>query len=90
MASNQQVNKEQKNITGVVLSSGKMQKTIAVQVTRQFAHPLYKKVVRVRKTYKVHDEQEQARVGDVVEIHEGRHISKTKYMYLSRVVTPAA
>ncbi|HAU30135.1 MAG: 30S ribosomal protein S17 [candidate division TM6 bacterium GW2011_GWF2_43_17] len=90
MAASKQVKKEQKTTVGVVVSSGKMQKTVAVQVTRQFAHPLYKKVVRVRKTYKVHDEQEQARSGDIVEIYEGRHMSKTKYMYLSRVVTPAA
>lgn len=81
---------EKKLTVGVVTSAGKMQKTVAVQITRMFAHPLYKKVIRVRKSYKVHDEQQQAKVGDIVEIYEGPHISKTKYMYLSRVVTPVA
>ncbi len=90
MISNEPVKKEQKSLVGLVVSSGKMKKTVSVQVTRMFAHPLYKKVVRIKKMYKVHDEQEQAHTGDVVEIYEGRHISKTKYMYLSRVMTPGA
>jgi small subunit ribosomal protein S17 len=90
MVLNEPVKKEQKSLVGVVVASGKMQKTISVQVTRMFAHPVYKKVVRLKKLYKVHDEHEKAHNGDVVEIYEGRHISKTKYMYLSRVVTPSA
>ena len=49
-------------------------------------HPRVKKVVRTDKKYKVHDEKEVAHEGDIVEIFEGRPISKTKYMYLSRVL----
>ncbi len=76
-------------LVGEVISD-KMQKTIVVRVPRSFVHPQYKKVVRTDKTYKVHDEQSQAHVGDTVEISEGRHISKTKYMHLTKVLNQSA
>jgi small subunit ribosomal protein S17 len=66
--------------------SDKMQKTVVVAVERTYMHTLLKKVMRSVKKYKVHDENRQARVGDIVEIYEGRPVSKTKYMYLARVV----
>jgi small subunit ribosomal protein S17 len=42
------------------------------------------------KKYKVHDENQEAKIGDLVEFFEGRPASKTKYMYLKQVVKPAA
>ena len=78
--------KSKKTIVGEVISSNKMNKTIVVAVKRSFAHPLLEKVMRTTKKYKVHDENEQAKVGDLVEIYEGRPVSKTKYMYLERII----
>jgi len=72
-------------LTGLVISD-KMSKTVVVKVERSYIHPMYKKVMRTSKKYKVHDAEELAKVGDVVEIFEGNHKSKTKYMYLSRIL----
>ena len=72
-------------LTGEVISD-KMDKTVVVRVVRSYIHPRLKKVMRVSKKYKVHDESESATVGDVVEIREGRPLSKTKYMYLARIL----
>jgi small subunit ribosomal protein S17 len=74
-----------KNLVGTVISD-RMDKTVVVKVERSYIHPRVQKVVRTDKKYKVHDEKEIAREGDIVEIYEGRPISKTKYMYLSRVL----
>lgn len=63
-----------------------MDKTIVVQVSRDYRHPEFKKVMRQTKKYKVHDEKGQAKIGDRVEFFEGRPASKTKYMYLARVI----
>lgn len=77
--------KVKRTITGKVISD-KMDKTIVVSVERNYTHPLLGKVIRTSKKYKVHDEQGQAKVGDTVEISTGKPISKTKYMYLARVI----
>ena len=74
-----------RTLTGLVISD-KMDKTVVVTVERSYIHPLYKKVMRTSKKYKVHDAEEIAKVGDVVEIFEGNPKSKTKYMYLSRIL----
>ena len=62
---------------GVVVSD-KAQKTVTVQVERQFSHPLYGKQVGRSKRFHAHDEGDEFRVGDVVRIVETRPISKTK------------
>lgn len=67
--------------------SNKMDKTIVVKTTRTLKHPIFGKVLKKEKHYKVHDEKGEAKVGDVVEFFEGRPLAKTKYMYLDRVVT---
>jgi small subunit ribosomal protein S17 len=72
-------------LTGKVVSDT-MDKTVVVQVERTYIEPLLQKVMRSSKKYKVHDESKSAKVGDIVEIYEGRPLSKTKYMYLERVV----
>lgn len=63
--------------TGVVVSD-KSDKTVTVVVERKFAHPLYGKLVKRRKRFHAHDEQNQYREGDVVRIMETRPLSKTK------------
>lgn len=70
--------------------SDKMEKTIVVEHERTYQHPVVHKVMRATKKYKVHDAHERANVGDIVEFYEGRPISKTKYMYLARVVNEKA
>jgi len=77
--------KKVRSQVGTVVSD-KMDKTIVVETTRMFTHPRFHKIVRKAKKYKVHDENEQAKIGDTVEFYEGKPLSKTKYMYLSRVV----
>ena len=81
-------NKDQKQartLVGLVVSD-KMDKTVVVEMVRTYAHPVFHKIMHETKKYKVHDEQEIAHVGDSIEFYEGRPISKTKYMYLARVV----
>lgn len=70
---------------GVVVSD-KMQKTIVVRVERVFRHPKYHKVVRMAKKFKAHDEQNQYKIGDLVEIMETKPISKDKHWRVVRRV----
>ncbi len=56
----------------------RMQKTVTVEVVRQVRHPLYRKTVRKKQTFLVHDAAEKCKVGDIVRIIETRPISKTK------------
>lgn len=79
--------KSKKMYNGQVVSD-KMDKTIVVKTSRLYKHPVFQKVMRTSKKYKVHDEQGVAKVGDFVEFYEGRPLSKTKYMYLARVIQP--
>ncbi len=62
---------------GKVVSTN-MQKTAVVEVERLLKHPRYKKVIRRRKRYKVHDEEGACQVGDMVRIMETRPLSRTK------------
>ena len=80
--------KEKRTLSGEVISD-KMDKTIVVRVERTYTHPVFHKIMRTNKKYKVHDAQEEAKVGDIVEFYEGRPVSKTKFMYLARVVRAA-
>ncbi len=66
-----------KILTGVVVSD-KAQKTVTVLVERQMRHPLYGKVIKRSKKYLAHDENDQYKLGDVVEIREARPVSKRK------------
>ena len=70
---------------GVVVSD-KMDKTIVVRVQRQYKHPLYKKIVRSHKKFKAHDEKNECKIGDKVEIKECRPLSREKCWSLSRIV----
>ena len=66
-----------KILTGVVVSD-KPNKTITVMVERKFSHPLLKKVIKVRKKYNAHDENNKFKNGDKVKIIECKPYSKTK------------
>ena len=66
-----------KILTGIVVSD-KPNKTITVLVERKYSHPLLKKVIKVRKKYNVHDENNKFKNGDKVSIIECRPRSKTK------------
>src|SRR6202789_2847443 len=66
--------------------STKMQKTIVVEVEMRKAHPKYKRIVRSSKKFYAHDEQNSARVGDVVRIRETRPLSKLKRWSLEEIV----
>lgn len=79
---------QRKHLTGVV-TSDKMQKTIVVEVTTAKRHPLYEKVVRLKKKYKAHDENDEARIGDLVEIIESRPHSRHKRWSLVSVLERA-
>lgn len=69
--------KTKRRFEGTVVST-KMQKTITVQVDRKKLHPKYKKHFIVRKRYKVHCENPDIKIGDIVVFEECRPISKTK------------
>lgn len=64
-------------LQGVVVSD-KNEKTVVVKVERRFTDPLLKKTVRRSKKYHAHDEQNSAKVGDIVRIQECRPMSRSK------------
>jgi len=69
--------------------SAKMQKTIVVEVTRRVSHPVYKRIINKRRKFYAHDEQQTAKVGDVVRIVECRPMSKLKRWQLGEVLRKA-
>ncbi len=70
---------------GVVLSN-KMNKTLIVEVTRLISHAQFKKVIKSKVKYAVHDEKNEAKIGDKVKIEETRPLSKTKRWRLLQVL----
>jgi len=76
---------ERRRLTGVV-TGDKMQKTVTVELTRSYRHPLYGKVVKTAKRVKAHDEQ-GAQLGDTVLIVESQPLSKTKRWVVQEIVT---
>ncbi len=85
METTQAAARHTKELVGLVIRS-KMQKTIVVEVTRLAPHPMYNKVLKIRKRYVVHDEKGEAKVGDKVRIVETRPISKTKHWRLREII----
>ena len=69
--------------------SAKMAKTIVVEVTRRVSHPVYKRIVSKRKKFYAHDENQEAKVGDVVRIVECRPLSKLKRWQLKEILRKA-
>ena len=79
---------KRKTRVGTILSNS-MDKTIVVAVESHQKHPLYKKILKRIKKYKVHDPDGTGRIGDVVRISETRPLSKTKRWRLVEVVRKA-
>ena len=73
---------------GVVVSD-KMDKTIVVAVKDSVQHPLYKKILKRTKKFKAHDENNEAGIGDRVEIMETRKISKDVNWRLVKIIEKA-
>ena len=69
--------------------SDKMDKTITVQIDTYKTHPVYGKRVKYSKKYKAHDENNAAKMGDIVTIMETRHLSATKRFRLLDIVEKA-
>ena len=73
-----------RRMTGVV-TSNKMQKTVVVEITRSYRHPLYKKVVHRSKRVKAHDEV-GCQIGDKVQIVESRPLSRDKRWVVETII----
>ena len=69
--------------------SDKMDKTVTVLVERRVKHPIYGKVVTRSSKYHAHDESNEVKEGDLVEIHATRKLSKTKAWRVARVLEKA-
>lgn len=77
-----------KKLVGTVIST-KNEKTITVMVETYEKHPLYSKRFKVSKKFAVHDEKNEAKIGDVVKIQETRPLSKTKHFRLVEIKSHA-
>ena len=79
---------QRKRLQGIV-TSDKMNKTAVVSVTTTRRHPIYGKIMRLTKKYKIHDENNECGVGDRVEIIESRPLSREKRFALVSVLEKA-
>lgn len=77
-----------KELVGMVVSN-KMDKTAVVAVENRVSHPKYGKIVVRTRRYKVHDENNECRMGDRVRIQETRPLSRTKRWTLMEVLVPS-
>jgi small subunit ribosomal protein S17 len=80
--------KNTRTLVGRIVSD-KRSKTVTVLVERRTAHELYGKIVAKSSKYHAHDEKGEYKMGDLVEIAEGRPISKTKSWTVTRLVEKA-
>jgi small subunit ribosomal protein S17 len=83
-----QEKKPKRTLVGRVVSD-KMDKTVTVLIENRTKHPLYGKIIVRSRKYHAHDEANTAKEGDLVEIQEGRPVSKTKAWTVTRVVQQA-
>ncbi|NRT56335.1 30S ribosomal protein S17 [Sphaerotilus uruguayifluvii] len=83
-----QATKNVRTLIGRVVSD-KRAKTITVLVERRVKHELYGKIVARSRKYHAHDENGEYKMGDLVEIAEGRPISKTKSWVVTRLIEKA-
>ena len=77
-----------KTRVGTVVSD-KMDKTVVVAIADNVRHPLYKKIVKKTVRLKAHDENNECRVGDRVEMMETRHLSKDKCWRVTKIIEKA-
>jgi small subunit ribosomal protein S17 len=80
--------KRSRSLTGRVVSD-KMDKTVTVLVERRVKHPMYDKIIVRSKKYHAHNDGNEAKAGDLVEIQETRPISKTKSWVVLRLLEKA-
>lgn len=73
-----------RRITGIV-TSNKMMKTVSVEISQTFRHPLYGKVIHTHKRVKAHDEL-GCQMGDEVKIVESRPLSKEKHWVVEAIL----
>lgn len=81
--------KNTKRVLRGVVCSDKMDKAIVVEISEKKAHPLYGKQTKFSRKFKAHDENNEAKVGDTVEIIETRKLSRDKHFRLLRIVEKA-
>lgn len=79
---------KRRRMEGVIVSD-KMDKTVMVEVTRLQRHRLYKKVIRQRRKFMAHDEENACRVGDRVQIVESRPLSRHKHWVVETILERA-
>ena len=82
-------NRTNRKVRMGTVSSDKMEKTVTVSVETVKQHPLYKKTIRTSKKYMAHDENNEAKTGDIVKIMETRPLSKNKRWRLVEIVRKA-
>jgi small subunit ribosomal protein S17 len=80
--------KNKRTLVGRVVSD-KMDKTVAVLVERRVKHPIYDKIIVRSKKYHAHNDGNEAKAGDLVEIQEARPISKTKSWAVAKLLKKA-
>ena len=73
-----------------VVTSDKMQKTVTVRVDRTIAHDRYKRYIRRTSKFMAHDEREECKIGDTVEIVESRPLAARKRWRVRRIVRSAS
>ena len=76
-------------LKGKVVST-KCDKTVTVEVERQFGHPLYKKIIKRKKKYLVHDEKNTCQIGDMINMKLVRPISRRKRWMVSNIIESAS
>ena len=89
-AATEEKKQPRRNEKGGQVVSTKMQKTIVVEVEMRKAHTKYKRIVKSNRKFYAHDEDNTARVGDVVRIRETRPLSKLKRWNLEEVIRRSA
>lgn len=78
-----------RTLVGRVVSD-KMEKTVTVLIERRVKHPVYGKIVTQSKKYHAHNDNNEAKAGDLVEIEETRPISRTKAWRVSKLLEKAS
>ncbi len=78
-----------KVLTGRVVSD-KMDKTVIVEVERLVQQPFYKKIIKKRKRFMAHDEENRCTIGDIVSIIESRPLSKRKRWQVLEIIKPVS
>jgi small subunit ribosomal protein S17 len=84
-----EVKRERRKVRVGTVVSDKMQKTVVVQIERLVKHSTYKRYVRRRKRFKVHDENNECRIGDKISFMDTRPLSKDKRWRLLEIVERA-